>query len=99
MTTIAVAIAPSLLAPLGAPIGAASIALLIPAVLAYRAAGKAGPQGLTLKDPFELPLMLRFTALVAGIMLLSKILSSGPSSLFALGGLTGEASLAPTRRA
>ena len=57
--------------------------------LAYRAAGKAGTQGLTLKDPFELPLMLRFTVLVTGIMLLSKMLSSGPSGLFALGGLTG----------
>ncbi|HKQ10011.1 MAG TPA: DUF4010 domain-containing protein [Rhizomicrobium sp.] len=89
MTAIAVVIAPSLLAPLGAPIGTASILLLIPATLAYRAAGKAGTQGLTLKDPFELPLMLRFTALVAAIMLLSKILSSGPSGLFALGGLTG----------
>jgi uncharacterized membrane protein (DUF4010 family) len=89
MTAIAVVIAPSLLAPLGAPIGAASITLLIPAVLAYRAAGKAGAQGLILKDPCELPLMLRFTILVAGIMLLSKILSAGPSSLFALGGMTG----------
>jgi len=89
MTAIAVAIAPSLLAPLGAPIGAASLTLLIPAALAYRAAGKAGSQGLSLKDPFELPLMLRFTALVAGIMLLSKLFSSGQSGLFALGGLTG----------
>jgi uncharacterized membrane protein (DUF4010 family) len=89
MTAIAVVIAPSLLVPLGAPIGAASILLLIPAALAYRAAGKAGAQGLTLEDPFELPLLLRFTVLVAGIMLLSKILSAGPSSLFALGGLTG----------
>jgi len=89
MTAIAVAIAPSLLAPLGAPIGAASLTLLIPAALAYRAAGKAGSQGLSLKDPFELPLMLRFTALVAGIMLLSKLFASGPSGLFALGGLTG----------
>jgi len=33
--------------------------------------------------------MLRFTALVAGIMLLSKLFSSGQSGLFALGGLTG----------
>ena len=89
MTAIAVAVAPSLLAPLGAPIGTASILLLIPAALAYRAAGNAGTQGLTLRDPFELPLMLRFTALVAGIMLLSKMLSSGRSELFALGGLSG----------
>jgi uncharacterized membrane protein (DUF4010 family) len=89
MTAIAVVIAPGLLGPLGIPMGAASILLLIPAALAYRAAGKAGAQGLTLKDPFELPLMLRFTVLLAAIMLLSKLLSSGQSSLFALGGVSG----------
>jgi uncharacterized membrane protein (DUF4010 family) len=89
MTAIAVVIAPTLLVPLAAPIGAASFLLLIPAALAYRAAGKAGAQGLTLQDPFELPLMLRFTALLAAIMLLSKLLSSGQSGLFALGGVSG----------
>jgi uncharacterized membrane protein (DUF4010 family) len=89
MTTIAVVIAPVLLVPLGAPIVAASMLLLIPAALAYRAAGKAGAQGLTLKDPFELPLMLRFAALLIAIMLLAKLLSSGPSGLFALGGFSG----------
>jgi uncharacterized membrane protein (DUF4010 family) len=68
---------------------AASAVLLIPALLAYRAAGKAGGQGLTLTDPFELPLMLRFTALLCGIMLLVHFLSSGTSGLFALGGISG----------
>jgi len=89
MTAIAVVIAPSLLIPLAAPIGAASILLLMPAALAYRAAGKAGAQGLTLHDPFELPLMLRFTALLAAIMLLAKLFSSGQPGLFALGGVSG----------
>jgi uncharacterized membrane protein (DUF4010 family) len=89
ITAIAVVIAPSLLAPLGAPIGAASILLLVPAVLAYRAAGKAGGQGLTLQNPFELPLMLQFTVLLSAIMLLSKLFSSGQSGLFALAGLSG----------
>lgn len=89
MTTLAVVIAPTLLAPLGAPIGAASVLLLIPAALAYRAAGKGGSQGLTLQNPFELPLMLRFTALLVAIMLLAKLFASGPSSLFVLGGLSG----------
>jgi len=89
ITTIAVVIAPSLLAPLGAPIGAASILLLVPAVLAYRAAGKAGGQGLTLQNPFELPLMLQFSVLLAAIMLLAKLFSSGQSGLFALAGLSG----------
>ena len=89
MTAIAVAIAPVLLVSLAAPIGAASTLLLIPAALAYRAAGKAGAQGLILQDPFELPLMLRFTALLAAIMLLAKHFSSGQSGLFALGGISG----------
>jgi len=89
ITAIAVVIAPSLLAPLGAPMGAASILLLVPAVLAYRAAGKAGGQGLTLQNPFELPLMLQFTVLLSAIMLLSKLFSSGQSGLFALAGLSG----------
>jgi uncharacterized membrane protein (DUF4010 family) len=89
MSAIAVVIAPVLLAPLAAPILAASTILLIPAALAYRAAGNAGTQGLTLQDPFELPLMLRFTALLAAIMLLSKLFSSGQSGLFALGGVSG----------
>jgi uncharacterized membrane protein (DUF4010 family) len=89
MMAIAVIIAPSLLIPLAAPIGTASFLLLIPAALAYRAAGKAGAQKLTLHDPFELPLMLRFTALLIAIMLLSKFFSPGQSSLFALGGVSG----------
>jgi uncharacterized membrane protein (DUF4010 family) len=89
MTAIAVAIAPVLLRPLGIPIGAASLVLLIPAGVAYRLAGKSGGQGLTLKDPFELPLMLRFTVLLAAIMLLAKLISTGESGLFALGGLSG----------
>ena len=89
MTAIAVVIAPVLLAPLSAPILAASGALLVPAALAYRAAGKAGAQGLTLQDPFELPLLLRFTGLLAAIMLLAKLFSSGRAGLFALGGVSG----------
>ncbi|HWA70672.1 MAG TPA: MgtC/SapB family protein [Rhizomicrobium sp.] len=89
MTVLAVVIAPSLLRALAPPMAAASAVLLIPALLAYRAAGKAGGQGLTLTDPFELPLMLRFTALLCGIMLLVHFLSSGTSGLFALGGISG----------
>ncbi len=89
MTVIAVVIAPVLLVPLGAPILAASGLLLVPAALAYRAAGKAGAQGLTLQDPFELPLLLRFTGLLAAIMLLAKLFSSGRAGLFALGGVSG----------
>lgn len=89
MTALAVTIAPGLLAPLAPPMVAASAVLLIPTTLAYRAAGKAGASGLMLQDPFELTLMLRFTALLTGIMLLAHFLSSGPTGLFALGGISG----------
>lgn len=89
MTVLAVTIAPTLLAPLAPPLAAACATLLIPMGLAYRAAGHAGAQRLQLHDPFDLPLMLRFTALLVGIMLLTHFMSSGPSGLFALGGLSG----------
>jgi len=89
MTAIAVVIAPGLLALLAAPIGVACAVLLVPAALAYRAAGKSGVQKLSLDDPLELPLMLQFTVLLTGIMLLAKLASSGQSGLYALSAVTG----------
>lgn len=89
MTGMAIVIAPGLLPLFSAPVGIASMLLLVPAVLAYRSAGKTASEALALQDPFELPLMLRFTAILIGIMLLSKLFSSGESGLFALGGLSG----------
>jgi len=89
MTAIAVVIAPTLLALLAAPIGAACAVLLVPAALAYRAAGKSGAQKLSLDDPFELPLMLQFTVLLTGIMLLAKLASSAQSGVYALSAVTG----------
>ena len=89
MTALAVAIAPMLLAPLAAPIAAASLVLALPAAIMYRAAGRHRDNQLDLGDPLELPLMLRFTALMAGIMLLAKLASGGTSGLFALGGVSG----------
>lgn len=88
---LAVAIAPGLIAPLAAPIAAATGILLVAAGLAYRAAGKGQAHTLVLRDPFELSLMLRFTGLLAVIMLLAKLLSAipGHSGLFALGGISG----------
>jgi uncharacterized membrane protein (DUF4010 family) len=70
---------------------AASVILLFFAVFAYRAAGQTQAHALVLKDPLELTLMLRFLALLAGIMLLAKWLSSlpGPSGLLTLGGVSG----------
>jgi len=89
MTAIAVVIAPTLLALLVAPIGAACAVLLVPAALAYRAAGKSGAQKLSLDDPLELPLMLQFTVLLTGIMLLAKLASSAQSGVYALSAVTG----------
>jgi len=89
MSALAITVAPSLLASLAPPMAAASSILMIGATIAYRAAGQAGKQELTLQDPFELPLLLRFTALLVVIMLLAKLLSTGSTGLFALGGASG----------
>jgi uncharacterized membrane protein (DUF4010 family) len=91
MTAIAVAIAPVLASSLLPPVAAAIVTLLFFAAFAYRAAGQTQAHALVLKDPLELTLMLRFLALLAGIMLLAKWLSSlpGPSGLLTLGGVSG----------
>jgi len=89
MTALAVAIAPQLLMPLAGPVSAASSLLFIAAALAYRASERTQTDGLTIQDPFELSLMLRFTVLLAGIMLLARFLSAGQGGLLALGGLSG----------
>lgn len=91
MSAIAVAIAPQLAAPLLPPIAASAFIILIPAVLLYRIAARSPAHNLVLQDPFELSLMLRFTALLAVIMLLAKLLSAMPGQygLLALGGASG----------
>jgi uncharacterized membrane protein (DUF4010 family) len=89
MTALAVAVAPQLLAPLAPPIAASSLLLLACAGLAYRFAGRSPPHPLALKDPFELGLMLRFCALLTGIMVMAKLLAHAQSGLFALGGISG----------
>jgi uncharacterized membrane protein (DUF4010 family) len=89
MTALAVAVAPSLLLPLALPITAAASLLFVAGAIAYRAASNTHSDGLTIDDPFELSLMLRFSVLLAGIMLLAKFFSGGESGLFALGGLSG----------
>ncbi|OAI44383.1 hypothetical protein AYO42_04910 [Rhizomicrobium sp. SCGC AG-212-E05] len=89
MSALAITVAPALLAPLAAPIAAASTVLAAGVVVAYRAAGRTDKQDLSLEDPFELPLMLRFTGLLAVIMLLAKLLSTENAGLFALAGASG----------
>lgn len=89
MTAIAVVIAPALLMPLAPPVGAAALLLLLPALVIYRKAGREAPHALALQNPLEISLMLRFTALLALIMLMSKLFSHGQSGLFTLGGISG----------
>ncbi|OJU07876.1 MAG: hypothetical protein BGN85_08480, partial [Alphaproteobacteria bacterium 64-11] len=88
MMLLAVVIAPALLQLMAGPVAAAALVLLIPAVLAWRAAGQAETQALPLDNPIDLPLLLRFTALLTVIMLLAKLVT-GPGGLLALGGLSG----------
>ena len=91
MTAIAVFFAPTLLNPLGPPILASALILLVPAVICYRTTSRATNGKLLLRDPFELMLVLRFTLLLAAIMLLAKLSSGifGHSGLFALGATSG----------
>jgi uncharacterized membrane protein (DUF4010 family) len=90
VTVLAGTIAPPLLPALAPPMLAASAPLLIAAALSYRAAEKKKTsEGLALSDPVELSLMLRFALLLAGIMLLAKLLSTGEGELFALAGVSG----------
>lgn len=89
MTGLAVAVAPSLLAPLATPIGAAAALLLIAAAIAYYFAGRSPSHSLSLQDPLELSLMLRFCGLLAVIMLLAKLAMARQGGMLALGGLSG----------
>jgi uncharacterized membrane protein (DUF4010 family) len=89
MTVVAILVQPALAVLLAPPVLAAAGLLLVPGVMAWRAAAKVENHILILRDPFDLGLMLRLTALLAVIMLLAKISSSAHSGLFALGGLSG----------
>ena len=89
MMAVAALIQPALALPLASPILAAGCLLLFPALYAWRKSAKVEHHALVLQDPFDLGLMLRLTALLAIIMLLSKMWSSAHSGLFALGGISG----------
>jgi uncharacterized membrane protein (DUF4010 family) len=89
MTALAVVIAPILLQPLAAPVGAAAAVLLVAAAFAYRFAARSEPHALALDNPVELSLMLRFCLLLVAIMLLAKLATAHQGGLLALGGLSG----------
>jgi uncharacterized membrane protein (DUF4010 family) len=98
MTSIAIALAPSLMIPLGAPVAGAVLALVASAALLYRFTGPDGPEAkLALSDPFDLWLILRFTALLAVIMVVAEWLSGlyGQGSLLGLAAVSGLADVDP----
>ena len=92
MAAIALSIAPTLAPFLLAPVMAAAVILLLPAIAGYlRPAGRTQSPDLLLRDPFELSLMAKFLVLLSAIMLLSKLAMNfaGPAGLIPLGGLSG----------
>ena len=91
MTLLAGAIAPPVALAMAPPLGAAALVLLAGGLTSYRAAARANPSPLALREPLDLSLILRFTAVLVSIMLLAKWLSTsaGPSGLLALGAVSG----------
>jgi uncharacterized membrane protein (DUF4010 family) len=91
MTAIAVVIAPILLPTLLWPITLAAAILVVPAVIAYRIAGRTEGPSLKLEDPFDLSIILRFTVVLAAVMLLAKFAEGrfGETGLLALGAGSG----------
>jgi uncharacterized membrane protein (DUF4010 family) len=91
MAAIAIFIAPVLAASLLPPIITAIVALLIPALIFYVAAGRAKAHPLFLKDPFELSLVLRFAVLLTAVILATKLAGNlfGQSGLLGLGAFSG----------
>lgn len=92
MTALALLVAPTLVLPLGAPAGAAALVILAAAGLIYRRAG-AEPDGsaLDLSDPFDIRVVLQFSAILAFVMLAAKLLTTafGPGGAFGLAGVSG----------
>jgi uncharacterized membrane protein (DUF4010 family) len=89
MAGLAIAVAPALFQPLSAPIGAAVALLLVAAAIAYYFAGRSPSHSLSLEDPLELSLMLRFCVLLTVIMLMTKLAIAEQGGMLALGGLSG----------
>lgn len=98
MTTIAIALAPSLMIPLGAPVVGAVLTLVVSAALLYRFTKPDGLEAkLALSDPFDLWMILRFTAVLAVIMVAANWLSAlyGQGSLLGLAAVSGLADVDP----
>ena len=82
MAAISIAIAPTLLLPIGLTLGAPAILLAALAAIYYWRSGKLSESSpLELKDPFELGEVLKFGVLLAVVTLISKIAGSGANQL------------------
>jgi len=98
MSAIAIALAPALLLPLGFPVVMASaVTALGTAALYRRSASDAPDANIPLTDPFDLWTILRFTAVLAVVMLATRWLPqmSGQNSLFGLAAVSGLADVDP----
>ncbi len=91
MAAIAIVVAPVLLVSLLPPIAAAALALMVLAAVNYTIAGRTKGEALALRNPFEIATILKFGALLAAIMLFSKLAGAafGEAGLSALGALSG----------
>lgn len=91
MTAIALLIAPVLAPELLPVMLAAAAALLVPASICFVSAGHSKDGALPLRNPFELSEVLKFGALLTGIMLAGKAAAAwfGPAGLSALGAMSG----------
>jgi uncharacterized membrane protein (DUF4010 family) len=98
MTAIAVLLAPALIYPFGVPALAAACVTMASASLLYRrSAVERAEADLGLTDPFDLWMILRFSVLLAGVMLAAKLLSStvGEAGLLGLAAVSGIADVDP----
>jgi uncharacterized membrane protein (DUF4010 family) len=91
MTAIALLIAPVLAPELLPVMLAAAAALLVPASICFVSAGHSKDGALPLRNPFELSEVLKFGALLTGIMVAGKAAAAwfGPAGLSALGAMSG----------
>ena len=98
MGAIAIALAPTLLIPLGVPVVMASAVTALGAAAMYRRSTPDAPDAsIPLTDPFDLGAILRFTAVLAVVMVATKWLpqTSGQNSLFGLAAVSGLADVDP----
>ncbi|HVX57074.1 MAG TPA: DUF4010 domain-containing protein [Candidatus Saccharimonadales bacterium] len=98
IAVLATVLAPSLLHPLGIPAAGAAAVFVAGGAILYRfAVSDSADAKLALSDPFDLWMILRFTAVLAVIMVAAEWLSHlyGPSGLFGLAAISGLADVDP----